>query len=175
MVTGRHIFLIGFMGAGKTAVGRALAGLLECTFVDLDERIETTTGQTIAEIFAARSEAGFRELETATLRSLELTVPTVVATGGGVPMRRDNRSWMRVQGVIVWLDAPFELSLARIRAQANGTRPLFADRGRARELYEQRRRRYGDADLRIEVSSSDSVVAVATRIRDCLVNEECAT
>ena len=82
---------------------------------------------------------------------------------------------MRARGIIVWLDASFELILARIRAAAEGTRPLFADTGRARELYEQRLGSYGDADLRIEISSSDSVVSVATRVHDRLVNEECAT
>jgi shikimate kinase len=175
MATFGHLFLTGFMGAGKTVVGRSLANLLHWSFVDLDERIEQVTGQTIPEIFANRSEEGFRELESATLRSLELEVPTVVATGGGVPLRSANQSWMRQHGTTVWLDAPFELIQARLQRQASGARPLFDDLDRAHDLYEKRRERYGDADLHIEVLSSDSVVTVAARVRDRLVEQGCVT
>lgn len=168
-----NVFLVGFMGAGKTAVGRVLADRLDWPFVDLDERVEAFAGSTIPEIFASQGEESFRRLEAAALRSLEASARAVVATGGGVMNREENRTWMKQHGTTVWLDVPFALLVARLGSRPGRQRPLFADQKRARELYGRRRHQYGDSDLRIEVLSSDSVTAVAARAEALLVEEGC--
>jgi len=90
----RAVFLLGFMGAGKTSVGQALARRLGWGFVDLDQQIERRAGRTIAEIFAGSGEDAFRRIETAVLRELLAKLghgsPLVVALGGGTPVREEN-------------------------------------------------------------------------------------
>ena len=118
----RAVFLVGFMGAGKTSVGRALARRLQWQFVDLDQRIETQTGLAVAEIFAGSGEEAFRRLETATLRALLAELrdgsPAVVALGGGAPLREENAALLAACGAPqVFLDAPFEV--VRERCGAN--------------------------------------------------------
>jgi len=161
------------MGAGKTAVGRALAELLERPFVDLDEQLEVRAGMPIRAIFAERGEVGFRDLESAALRRLDQEPAMVVATGGGVLTLAENREWMRDHGTTVWLDVPFDVLLARLGQRDRDARPLFESESKARHLYVMRRGQYGDSDLRIEVLSSDSVATVAAKIHRLLLEEEC--
>ena len=85
-----NIFLIGFMGCGKSSLGKRLARRLNYRFVDLDEEIERQTGRSIAEIFSRDGENYFRQLEANILRQIEWSMPTVVATGGGTPCYFDN-------------------------------------------------------------------------------------
>jgi shikimate kinase len=170
-----HLFLTGFMGAGKTTVGSILADLMGRPFVDLDVLIETQRAMSITEIFEQEGEAEFRSLESAALRSLEGCRPTVVATGGGVVSVAENRTWMKANGVSIWLDVPFDALLARVGEDGLGSRPLFQSEAQARSLFVQRREEYGDADLRIEVLSSDSATDIAERIRDKLEDKQCDT
>ena len=170
-----HIYLTGFMGAGKSTVGRALARLLDRPFVDLDETIESAQGVTVTEIFEERGEMAFRQLESGVLRAVDDSHPAVVATGGGVVTVSQNVDWMKSRGATVWLDAPFDMILQRMSAENLAGRPLFENATQARTLYESRRHEYGDSDIRIEVSSSHSAAEVAALIRDKLEERECAT
>ena len=148
---GLNVYLIGMMGAGKSAVGRPLAEALGYRFLDADDALEQVAGRTIPEIFATDGEAGFRELETAVLGQIAGWHSLVVATGGGVVTRPENWGHMR-QGVVVWLDAPAPLLLQRLRADST-PRPLLqaSDPGaRLGELLAQRNPLYAQADLRVQ-------------------------
>lgn len=148
---GLNVYLIGMMGAGKSAVGRPLAEALGYRFLDADDALEQVAGRTIPEIFATDGEAGFRELETAVLGQIAGWHSLVVATGGGVVTRPENWGHMR-QGVVVWLDAPAPLLLQRLRADST-PRPLLreGDPGaRLGELLAQRQPLYAQADLRVQ-------------------------
>jgi len=98
----RPIFLIGYMGSGKTTLGAALAHELQVPFIDLDERIEQHCGCTIAQIFTQYGESYFRELETQQLKQL-MSCAAVVACGGGTPCHSDNMACMNDSGITVWL------------------------------------------------------------------------
>lgn len=104
------LFLVGPMGAGKTTIGRHLARLLERDFIDLDAEIEARCGADIPWIFDVEGEQGFRDRESALLRELAGRQGLVVATGGGVVLRAENRDLLRAQGLVVYLSvAPREL------------------------------------------------------------------
>jgi len=170
----RAVFLLGFMGAGKTSVGQALARRLGWRFVDLDQRIEMHVGQTVPEIFARSGEESFRGLETATLRALLAELadgsPVVVALGGGVPAREENAALLASSGAPqVFLDAPFEILCERCRETAP-TRPLFRDEEQARLLYASRRQHYLKAQLRMDTTSR-SVEETAADIARALALE----
>jgi shikimate kinase len=161
---GLNVYLIGMMGAGKSAVGRPLAEALGYRFLDADDALEQVAGRTIPEIFATDGEAGFRELETAVLGQIAGWHSLVVATGGGVVTRPENWGHMR-QGVVVWLDAPAPLLLQRLRADST-PRPLLqtGDPGaRLGELLAQRQPLYAQADLRVQ-QAGDSPAQVAQQV-----------
>jgi shikimate kinase len=154
------IFLIGFMGCGKTTVGSALASRIGGRFVDLDERIITEAGCPIPEIFQAEGEEGFRRREHAILRDLCRRlesergtpigdIPTVIALGGGAFAQTINRDVIAATGVSIWLDAPFDLLLSRLVGGFN--RPLFRNAAQAQKLFNERRPLYALADHRVEV------------------------
>ena len=147
---GVNIYLVGMMGAGKSAAGRPLAEALGYRFLDADTALEQVAGRSIPDIFASDGEAGFRALETAVLGQITGWHSLVVATGGGVVTRPENWGHLR-QGLVVWLDAPADLLLERLSADPT-PRPLMqaADReARLQALLEQRRPLYGQADLRV--------------------------
>ena len=120
----RHIFLIGFMGSGKTYWGKRLAEKLGCLFVDLDETIETNERKTIAEIFAVAGENGFRILERDCLCRLAAMPPAVVATGGGTPCFFDNMDWMKQHGWTIYLQTAPEVLFERLK-NGRKKRPLL--------------------------------------------------
>ncbi|WP_050757122.1 shikimate kinase [Cyanobium sp. PCC 7001] len=161
---GLNLYLVGMMGTGKSAVGAPLADALGYRFVDADTVLEQAAGRGIAEIFAEDGEAGFRELETAVLEQISSWHSLVVATGGGVVTR--PRNWGHLhQGVVVWLDAPAELLLNRLR-QDPTPRPLLADpdpSARLEQLLRLRRPLYSQADLHI-LQSGDPPEAVAAEV-----------
>jgi len=170
----RAVFLLGFMGAGKTSVGQELARRLGWRFVDLDQRIEMRTGQTIPEVFSGSGEDAFREIETTALRELLAELghgsPVVVALGGGAPVREENAALLASCGAPqVFLDAPFEVVRQRCRETAP-TRPLFREDEQARLLYESRRRHYLRAQFRVDTSSR-SVEETAAEIARALALE----
>lgn len=158
------IVLVGFMGAGKTVAGRALAGRLNAEFIDLDELIVEFSGRTITRIIEEDGEAIFRLIETDLLAmTLDATrnQPLVIATGGGTWTIERNRLSLRARNSFtVWLDAAFELCWQRINS-ASGTRPLARDEESTRALYDERRDAYALAELSVQVdwnkSNSDVV------------------
>lgn len=141
---GAPIFLIGFMGAGKTTVGQALARLLNCEFVDVDQLIEARVGKSISDIFAGLGEMKFRSLESDAIVECRGHQRTVIALGGGAYVSEENRNVLRSIGKTVWLDCPFEICLQRI--SGNHSRPLVTDEAQMRELFERRRPAYAQAD-----------------------------
>jgi shikimate kinase len=155
------LYLVGFMGAGKTTVGRRLSELLGWGFVDLDERIESRTGETVREIFRNEGEAHFRRLEHEELRRLSTLNQMVVALGGGAFCTPENERVVRATGASIFLDAPADLLYGR--CAGDGSRPLFSTREAMDALLERRRPLYERANLRIEVAGLD-VDAVARRI-----------
>ena len=147
---GLNLYLVGMMGAGKSAASRPLADALGYRFVDADTVLEGAAGRTIPEIFASEGEAQFRQLETAVLGQISGWHSLVVATGGGVVTRPENWGHMR-QGVVVWLDAPAEQLLARLGSDPT-PRPLLQsdDPGsRLRQLLAERQPLYAQADLHV--------------------------
>jgi len=132
-MTGRHVMLVGMMGAGKTTIGAECARRLARAFVDTDELIEATAGRTIAEIFSAEGEAGFRVMERAVVADVCASpVPLVIAVGGGAMLDPENRRLAGTNATVVWLRAgPRELAQrvaaqAAETAEAGGERPLLA-------------------------------------------------
>jgi shikimate kinase len=111
-----RIYLLGARGSGKTTVGRLLAARLGWSFVDMDDVIEAAAGKSIAEIFAGEGESGFREREAQALAQLAHRPDHVIATGGGIVLRADNRSRLCETGFCVWLTAPPETLWSRIKA-----------------------------------------------------------
>src|ERR1019366_1999328 len=146
----RNLYLIGLPGSGKSAIGSELAELIDqYTFVDLDKEIEVRAGMTIAEIFAERGEAAFRELETVALLEVSSAngKPRIVATGGGIVISSLNRAIMRGSGISIWIDVTLRESAKNLRNDImhGHDRPLFRDttleglRNTLSELLEQRR------------------------------------
>jgi shikimate kinase len=156
------IYLVGFMGSGKSTVGRALAHRLGWSFFDIDCEIERAESMTIAEIFEKRGEPEFRRIETEMIRRhvrwVEHGRPAVVALGGGAFTLAENRALLENNGITVWLDCPLETAKRRVAHDAG--RPLARDPERFRSLYESRREAYSQADVRVEHASDDPEAAV---------------
>ena len=152
------MFLVGFMGAGKSRAGRALARRLGWRFVDLDRRVEARAGRSIAQIFRESGEAPFRQAETMELkrllRELEDSPGTVVALGGGVPAQAANRRPLR-GAQTVFLDVPVETLWERCR-ENRGRRPLVEDEASFRRLYDARRPHYADAGMRVDAAGRNA-------------------
>jgi shikimate kinase len=166
----RTVCLVGFMGAGKSSVGRVLAERFGCRFVDLDDRIEAREERTIAEIFRQLGEAEFRRAEHAALRDLLTEIGSscaVIALGGGAFVQADNVALLQEACIpSVFLDAPFDELLRRCREQQLD-RPLRRDPDQFRKLHEARWAGYMAAALRVETSGKD-VETVAAEVADSL-------
>ncbi|WP_240755350.1 shikimate kinase [Pedobacter sp. SYP-B3415] len=119
------IFLVGFMGCGKSTKAKQLAQRLGCPVIDLDDELVRRAGQSITEYFAAHGEAGFRELERDTLRQFDYPQTCVVATGGGLPCFHDNMKWINDHGHSVYLK--MEPAQLVSRLQKREKRPLIKD------------------------------------------------
>jgi shikimate kinase len=144
------IVLVGMMGAGKTSIGRRLAGALRIPFVDADTEIEKAANLSVPEIFAQYGEAHFREGERRVMARLLANGPAVLATGGGAYMCEETRKACREHGVTVWLKAEVPVLLERVRKKGN--RPLLSGpdpEGALRRLLLDREKTYSLADLSI--------------------------
>ena len=142
--------LVGFMGAGKSAVGRRLARRLGYRFEDMDRRIEKREGRTIADIFEERGEAAFRALEEEEARALGGIAGVVVATGGGAFAQPATRALLQQGALTVWLQCSLEAALRRIRLV--GRRPLAGNREIMRALLAEREPSYRQADVAVDTS-----------------------
>ena len=129
-----NIVLIGFMGSGKTSVGKILARRLYKDFVDVDTVIEEEQGCSIAEIFERKGEEYFRALEQKCINELTQKKGQVIATGGGVPIH----SSISDKSLIVYIDADFDVIVDRLSKRERAKRPLFDDEVRARALFDER-------------------------------------
>ncbi len=146
--TSGPIFLVGFMGAGKTTTGKALARLLGWDFLDLDELIMDAETMSIPEIFKERGEAYFRRVERRILASLRGRRRLVVACGGGTYAQAEGRALIDGIGRAVWLQVPLPQALAR--CDDGPARPLLKDAARAEALYRTRLPAYRSAPLRVD-------------------------
>ena len=122
-----RIFLIGYMGAGKTTLGKALSTSLHLPFIDLDWYIEQRFHKTISQLFAERGEEGFRELEKEMLHEAGEFEDVIIATGGGTPCFFDNMEYMNQQGTTVFLETDTEVLFQRLRI-ARQKRPILRDK-----------------------------------------------
>lgn len=170
-----HVFLTGFMGVGKSTIGRCLAAALELPFVDLDKEIEEHTGESIAAIFDHQGEATFRQIESEVLGAIVRRPAAVVATGGGTVTREENRRLMENHGVSVWIDLPFACIAERIVGREQVERPLFASRAQAEALFEARLPAYRASSLRVAAEAEDRAEEIAVRIERLLQETPCAT
>jgi len=143
-----RIFLVGFMGSGKTTVGRLLAERLGRRFIDLDEWIVERAGKSISQIFAEDGEVYFRQLEGELLRDVVKEPELVISLGGGAFVSEINRRVVKEHGVSVWLDCTFDVILKRLGDASD--RPLNTSPDRLRELLESRLPSYSQADVRID-------------------------
>lgn len=149
------LYLVGFMGSGKSTIGAALADELGWGFADLDTDIEAEAGITIAEIFEREGEPAFRQREHAALRERVRTVqhgqPVILALGGGTFAQPNNAELLHDNGVTLWLDISLEDALRRVGHQTH--RPLARDPEKFAALYAARRPAYELADYRVPISS----------------------
>jgi len=170
----RHIYLTGFMGAGKSTVGRALGERLGWAFADLDSGVEERCRMSIPRIFAERGEDWFRQQEHEALAAIPGRIETVVAVGGGALERPDNRRLMRQRGITVWLDVPFSLILQRLGDGGRLRRPLFSDVEAARRLFDERHPQYARADHVVQIRAESEPEAVAMDILNLIGKHKCA-
>ncbi|MDW4497717.1 shikimate kinase [Sulfitobacter sp. D35] len=166
----KTVVMVGMMGAGKTAVGRALAQILGVPFMDSDAEIETAANLTVPEIFARDGEAFFRAREGEVIARLLGGAPGILSTGGGAFLSATNRRNISDKGVSVWLDADIDLLWARVRHR--DTRPLLRTpdpKATLAELYEARVPNYAKADLRVPCAPPVSVEMMARRVIETLL------
>jgi len=161
------IYVVGFMGAGKSTVGRHLAHRLGWSFFDTDTEIESAEKAAISEIFASRGEEEFRRIENAVIaqhvRWIERGHPAVLALGGGAFTMPANRELLQDNGISIWLDCPFETVQHRVGQATH--RPLARDPEAFAALYAGRRDHYRLADVHIAVASDDPEITVADILR----------
>lgn len=165
-----QVFLVGYMGAGKTSVAKALSEGSGLPMLDLDEALERQEGRSISELFEQEGEAVFRAKEGALLNEVagRKEFP-IVACGGGITVDSENVQTMKRHGLVVWIDPPFGKIFERLRAKPSG-RPLLAamgnplDEDKLRAHYELRRTAYADCDERINDVTDEVLAALTARI-----------
>lgn len=168
------VVLTGFMGAGKTTVGRELARLLGWPFVDLDEVVERRTGKTIREIFESHGEAHFRQLEREAMEQALRKDPVVIAAGGGTLAQEANFQLASRSALVVWIKTDFSILAQRVAAGKKEDRPLFRDEVAAWKLYQERLPSYRRAHVTVEVVADESSTSVAQRIVGLLRSRSCS-
>ena len=166
----KTVVLVGMMGAGKSAVGRALADALAVPFLDSDDEIVAAANMSVAEIFDRDGEPFFRRKESQVILRLLTEARGVLSTGGGAFMQDDNRRNIAAHGVAVWLDADLDLLWQRVRKR--DTRPLLrtADpRATLAEIHRARVPTYALAALKVTARPEYSIEDMAARVIDALL------
>lgn len=161
----KTVVLVGMMGAGKTAVGTAVARKLGVAFVDQDDEIERAANQSVAEIFRDYGEAFFREKETQVLARLLDAPPCILSTGGGAFLSQRNRDLIAARGVAVWLRAELNLLWARVRHRS--TRPLLRTENpfqTLKSLFEARTPVYALAPIHVTAYSNYRIDDTANEV-----------
>jgi shikimate kinase len=164
----RSIVFVGLMGAGKTAIGRKVAGALALPFIDSDHEIETVSRMTVPELFEHYGEAEFRTLEQRVILRLLEGGPRVLSTGGGAYMNAQTREAIAAQGVSVWLKADLDLLMERVSKKQN--RPLLKDpdpRGVLERLMGERYPVYAEAHITVE-TRDDRKETIAAEVIEAL-------
>lgn len=149
----KNIVLTGFMGTGKSTVGKSVADKLGMQFIDIDHLVEQDQEMYISEIFSLKGEAYFRELESKFVQKVSQYTNVVIATGGGVVLNRDNINNLKKNGIIIRLKANIETILRN--TSKNNTRPLLQNgdvRSRIEEILKQREKYYQNNHYEIDVS-----------------------
>ena len=162
LVLDRTVALVGLMGAGKTTIGRRLAGALDFAFIDADDEIARAAGQSVEDIFASQGEIEFRRGERAVIARLLNGPAHILATGGGAFIDPATRALLRQRAISVWLKAPLEVLMQRVRRRAN--RPLLKDDDPTavmRRLMEVRTPIYAEADVTVESGNGPHHAAAA--------------
>ena len=168
----KTVVMVGMMGAGKTAVGRALAGRLDVPFLDSDSEIETAANMSVPEIFARDGEPFFREKETQVIARLLDEERGVLSTGGGAFLVAQNRAMISAHGVSVWLNADLDLLWQRVRHK--DTRPLLRTpdpRATLAEIFELRAPIYALADVAVISAPGLSIEDMVDRVIDTLLRD----
>jgi shikimate kinase len=146
------LYLIGFMGSGKTTIGKLLAERIGWEFADIDDDIVAAEQRSIAEIFDALGESDFRRIESEAIRKRVRAIscgrPMVIALGGGAAAQPANLDLIERHGLIIWLSCEFDTVVKRVGEDAS--RPLARDREKFEELFHARQEHYGRADFRID-------------------------
>ena len=165
----KTVALVGMMGAGKTAVGRAVAAKLDVPFLDSDAEIEAAANLSVPEIFQRDGEVFFRKRETEVIRRLLETQSGILSTGGGAYLAQVNRDNIRQKGVALWLDAGLDLLWGRVRHK--DTRPLLRTsdpRATLAEIFAARTPVYQLAELRVVCAADLSIDAMAEQVIETL-------
>jgi shikimate kinase len=161
------LYIVGFMGCGKSTVGRIVARQLGWRFADIDTDIEHAQQMSINDIFDRHGEEEFRRIEAAALErrvhDVARGIPWVIAVGGGCFLQPQNLDLIQNHGISMWLDCPLEVIRERIAHSTH--RPLARDPHKLAELYEARRAGYERADYRIVVETNDSQAAAEEILR----------
>lgn len=166
----KTVALVGMMGAGKTAVGRAVASKLAAPFLDSDAEIERAANLSVPEIFQRDGEAFFRKRETEVIRRLLETKSVILSTGGGAFLAQVNRETIAQKGVAVWLDASLDLLWNRVRHK--DSRPLLRTanpRATLGEIFAARTPVYKLAELHVACGADLSIDAMAERVIETLL------
>ena len=170
LILHRTVVMVGMMGSGKTAIGKALAARLGVPFLDSDQAIEEAAQASIAEIFERDGEKFFRRRETEVIARLLNGPPGILSTGGGAFLAGRNRKLIQREGVAVLLDAPLSLLWERVRHK--DTRPLLKTpdpKGTLARLFEERRPKYAKAELKIDVQPRASIEETTDQVIETLL------
>lgn len=165
----KHVFLIGFMGAGKSTVARKLARSVGLSSVDMDIYLERREGKAIKDIFAESGEDAFRTIETDVLRELIAKEPLIISCGGGIITKPENRKLLHENGFVIYLNV--DVLEASERISNKSSRPLFQDLEAAKALADKRRPLYEEAAHITIDTAHKSVGAITYSVRSALEKE----
>ena len=160
------VFLCGFMGCGKSTVGRELAALMDKPFTDMDSYIEKKAGMSIPEIFAEKGEKAFRTMETSAVKELAAS-DEVVACGGGAMLKSENAEAAAAEGIVVYLDADYETCYKRISGDKNRPIVMANTKESLEGIYNDRKALY-TANSQISIKAEGTPAQIAERIREAV-------